>query len=555
MATTWNPADKASSISLSGGNNTATGGSGGDQCARSVLSLPAGKFYLEVTVVTRVSSVDLGIGLASELHPLDNFLGLDYSIGNYAHIGSWAYNNGYDGDTPGYTGSNVVCFAIDTTGGAKKIATRTNNGTWNGNGGVADPAAGTNMQPFTAMVGTSAYLVVALGNGDVVTLKTATADWTYAAPSGFGELGASSGSSVTPGAGSLAYTGYAPTLLRPSAVAPPKGSLAYTGRTPTLISASAVAPAAGALAYTGYAPTTGTSSSVSPGTGALAYAGYAPTLLVPSRVAPAKGAIAYTGYAPTLLMGSAVAPAKGAITYSGHAPTTTNSGFAVRPGKGSLTYRGFAPTVLGLPQAVLLIPPMQNLDLVRQRANSIFETLQRGMAGAAAALPLAADHSEGALFADMATKKLYQVQQGAWVELFAKSLVMASASGSNSVSTGGVVPFPTEDFDRLGEYDASAYTFTPRFPGVYRVHAVARSQSLAAGKYIALQVVVNGSILARGPQEFNDQGSARDTVCDLDRIMSLAAGDVVAVGFATDTGGAVPISNTSVFSYLEIQQL
>ena len=80
--------------------------------------------------------------------------------------------------------------------------------------------------------------------------------------------------SLTPVAGTVALTGYAPALLQPQAAT----------------------PAAGTVALTGYAPVLGVA--LTPATGTVALTGYAPALLQPQAVTPAAGTVALTGYAP-----------------------------------------------------------------------------------------------------------------------------------------------------------------------------------------------------------------------------------------------------------------
>jgi hypothetical protein len=90
--------------------------------------------------------------------------------------------------------------------------------------------------------------------------------------------------SINPGAGVLALTGYAPSI--------------------TQSASQAVNPGAAALAITGYAPTVtqGITTNINPGAAAVALAGYAPTV---SRTANLNlplvaGALALTGYPPTV---------------------------------------------------------------------------------------------------------------------------------------------------------------------------------------------------------------------------------------------------------------
>jgi hypothetical protein len=102
--------------------------------------------------------------------------------------------------------------------------------------------------------------------------------------------------SLTPVAGTVALTGYAPALLQPQAVTPAAGTVALTGYAPALLQPQAATPAAGTVALTGYAPVLGVA--LTPATGTVALTGYAPALLQPQAVTPAAGTVALTGYAP-----------------------------------------------------------------------------------------------------------------------------------------------------------------------------------------------------------------------------------------------------------------
>lgn len=98
------------------------------------------------------------------------------------------------------------------------------------------------------------------------------------------EAGGGTSVTVTPGAGSLTLTGYAPTV--------------------TATQSATASPGAGSLTLTGFAPTISTTqgANVTPGTGALVITGYAPTVTVPTSVTvtPGTGSLTITGYAPTV---------------------------------------------------------------------------------------------------------------------------------------------------------------------------------------------------------------------------------------------------------------
>jgi len=89
---------------------------------------------------------------------------------------------------------------------------------------------------------------------------------------------------LTPGVGTLAITGFAPTVAQTvnQALTPSAGALTLTGFAPTLAQPQAVTPSVGALAVTGYAPTLAQSANqtLTPNAGALTLTGFAPTVTV-----------------------------------------------------------------------------------------------------------------------------------------------------------------------------------------------------------------------------------------------------------------------------------
>lgn len=167
-------------------------------------------------------------------------------------------------------------------------------------------------------------------------------------------LGAS-GTAVNPAVGTLALTGYAPTLAqtRNQFIAPGVGSLAITGYAPTIRQPQAIAPDVGTLTLTGYAPTItqAANQDIRPGVGSLALSGYAPTVAQTRNVSvdPATGALTLTGYAPSIAQTAnhAIAPDVGSLTLTGYAPTVVqaSASISIAPGVGVLTITGYAPEV------------------------------------------------------------------------------------------------------------------------------------------------------------------------------------------------------------------
>ena len=126
--------------------------------------------------------------------------------------------------------------------------------------------------------------------------------------------------SLTPVAGTVALTGYAPALLQPQAATPAAGTVALTGYAPVL--GVALTPATGTVALTGYAPALLQPQAVISAAGTVALIGYASVLTAGTSVTPSTGTITLTGYSP----GGALAnPAAGVISLSGYAPVATQS--------------------------------------------------------------------------------------------------------------------------------------------------------------------------------------------------------------------------------------
>jgi hypothetical protein len=191
----------------------------------------------------------------------------------------WAAQNG-DG-----TGATIVITGI--TPDETSIAV-----TWTGtathyriNGGTATALPdGTSPDTITGLTANTEYDAPGLELG-------ASSSGPWSDPVAFGTLNPGEGGGgipfdVSPATGSIAVTGYAPTLARTAnqSVQAGAGSVAVKGYAPTLAQSGdrEVSPAAGSIAVTGYAPT-------------IQQVDSSPTI-TPS----AAGSIAVTGYAPTL---------------------------------------------------------------------------------------------------------------------------------------------------------------------------------------------------------------------------------------------------------------
>lgn len=167
-----------------------------------------------------------------------------------------------------------------------------------------------------------------------------------------------SGTSLTPGAGSLALTGYAPGIDRTAnqTLAPTAGNLTFSGYAPGITQGASqtIAPAGAALSLAGYAPTLVQTAhqSVTPGAGHVLLTGYAPGVSqgINTAISPGAAHLALTGYAPSMTQtaGQFIEPTAGRVTLSGHAPAIVRTeNRAMAPLSGGLRWRGYAPQING----------------------------------------------------------------------------------------------------------------------------------------------------------------------------------------------------------------
>jgi hypothetical protein len=144
-------------------------------------------------------------------------------------------------------------------------------------------------------------------------------------------LATTTDTNVSPAAGALALTGYAPTVAQSAnrSAAPGAGALAFTGYAPTVTRTvtTSVQPLAGTLTFTGFAPTVArtANANVTPGAGSLTLTGYAPAVVRSASlvVSPAPAVLVLAGYAPLITQGADNAPRVNVATIM--RITTTNS--------------------------------------------------------------------------------------------------------------------------------------------------------------------------------------------------------------------------------------
>jgi hypothetical protein len=171
---------------------------------------------------------------------------------------------------------------------------------------------------------------------------------------------------LTPGAGILTSTGFAPIVAQSAnaGLTPAAGALTTTGYAPAVAQSNSTgtAPAPASLTTTGYAPTIAQPQGVGLVPGAIATAGYAPTVTqsIITGVSPGAGAVATAGYAPTVsrTANAGVSPAAGSNALAGFAPTVSQSAnVGIAPGAASAGLIGYAPTVRQAVPGVGVYPP------------------------------------------------------------------------------------------------------------------------------------------------------------------------------------------------------
>lgn len=189
-AVTFDPAAKGTDIVLSGGNLTATMGSGGSngyEIVRSTTSHSTGKFYFEITLAAITTQAQFGYGFANATELLNgNFLGKTLnSIGALADGRVFLNNVNTTSVTPA-SSTNVVSIAIDF--GGQLIWWRVNNSSWNNNGS-ANPATGAGGVSFSTMNAGPYFAAVTASTSTASqagTINFGGTAYAESVPSGFG---------------------------------------------------------------------------------------------------------------------------------------------------------------------------------------------------------------------------------------------------------------------------------------------------------------------------------------------------------------------------------
>lgn len=167
-STTWNSADKAAQIVLSGGNLTAARPSGsGDtwQGVRATQGFTSGKRYFEITATTVPTTGGLLVGLANSSWALNGNTSGSHVIAMYAADGN-IYQNAVDVGDAGIIGTAGDVMGVAADFDADTVQFRKNGGTLSATcsismiAGTIFPIVGfTNNNPesITANFGTSSF--------------------------------------------------------------------------------------------------------------------------------------------------------------------------------------------------------------------------------------------------------------------------------------------------------------------------------------------------------------------------------------------------------------
>jgi hypothetical protein len=193
--TTFNPSDKESHITLSGGNLVATGTAGWTGSVRNTASKTSGKYYWECTATT-FAQIQSGVGMfagtvsiAQNVH--SSVTGACGVIQNSGIV----YVDGSSFFTLGGVGSSSVSFGTITSGTVIGIAVDLTAklvwfrlgaaGNWN-NAAGRDPATGTGGIAIPNLGGSVAsFPTVSFGGNDVITGNFGASAFAGTAPSGF----------------------------------------------------------------------------------------------------------------------------------------------------------------------------------------------------------------------------------------------------------------------------------------------------------------------------------------------------------------------------------
>ncbi|MGI3168379.1 hypothetical protein ACRARG_04455 [Pseudooceanicola sp. C21-150M6] len=191
-ASTWDATFETSQITYSSGNLVATRTASGADNIRGQTPVSSGKRYFEVYHNGSGATVRCGIGVTTapqgtSVSEPTEFVGL--SGGNVVHAGgSTAISPALSGDN---SGGYVVQVCIDPA--TEEFWVRLHNigaalsSNWNSNAS-ADPATGVGGLSYSTLTSDPVPMASMNAPGSEVTLRVASGDWDYSAPTGFDPL-------------------------------------------------------------------------------------------------------------------------------------------------------------------------------------------------------------------------------------------------------------------------------------------------------------------------------------------------------------------------------
>jgi hypothetical protein len=188
--TTWNPSDKATSVTLANGDLTFVSGWLAYVGVRAIASALSGKKYWELTprkISTAPSAIFEGIANASFSVNGPTFLGGNSDGIGWAGDGKVWINNAVVATIQGWQQNDVLSFAVDL--GSKMIWFRTNAGSWN-NDAANDPATNTGGIDISTLVGGPYYAFGQGGNSgleDSLHANFGGSAYVHSVPTGFSQ--------------------------------------------------------------------------------------------------------------------------------------------------------------------------------------------------------------------------------------------------------------------------------------------------------------------------------------------------------------------------------
>lgn len=184
-AVSWNPSDKDTYVTLSGGNLIAAAGGPvvSQGAVRAISGYSSGKYYWEETVDIWASG-NTGVGIALSSANLSTVPTNPVGAAILYQGGTIYVNGSYSGVSMGArTAGQIIGIAIDVS--AKLIWFRVApSGNWN-NSGTANPATGTGGISFSALVGAVYPLAAFNLVGDQITANFGGSAFSGTMPSGF----------------------------------------------------------------------------------------------------------------------------------------------------------------------------------------------------------------------------------------------------------------------------------------------------------------------------------------------------------------------------------